>query len=164
MLVHRTRVVTSMQRCECTVIFHNRAETMVIHQMTTVAAQQVIGLQFICSERLSLRIFFVCSWTHQRPPRLQSRPNTREFQPEPELPFSVAPAVFPFVLAVFVDIFCTWFPHKETNSLPATCTETQPHAEMQPNCFTTRGHSRVHSVLIGTHKCHWGVVFLIVRV
>ena len=37
-------------------------------------------------------------------------------------------------------------------------------AEMCPNHFTTRGRYRVHSVLIGTHGCHWGVVFLIARV
>ena len=47
-------------------------------------------------------------------------PVTSEFQQEPELPFGVAPAVFAFVPAVFVDIFCAWFRHKETNLLPAT--------------------------------------------
>ena len=54
-------------------------------------------------------------------------PGAREFQPEPEPPFGVAPAVFPFVPAVFVDIPAVLCLHEDKIPAQPTCTQTRPH-------------------------------------
>ena len=53
----------------------------------------------------------------------------REFEFEPELPFSDVPAVtvFPFVPAVFMDIPAVLCLNKDKISAPPMCTQTRPH-------------------------------------
>ena len=57
----------------------------------------------------------------------------RGFQNEPELPFGDAPAVFPFVPAVFADIPALLCVHKHKFSAPPACLPTRANTEMRPN-------------------------------
>ena len=67
----------------------------------------------------------------------------RGFQNEPELPFGDAPAVFPFVPAVFADIPALLCVHKHKFSAPPACLPTRANTEMRPNEPALRGGTGV---------------------
>ena len=90
--------------------------------------------------------------------------DAREFQfdaeDEAELPEADLPFLFPLI-GVAAAVVCV---NAKKNYPPPVPWQTRPHAQLRPNHYTTRGRSRVHSGLIGTHKCHFGVVCLRARV
>ena len=83
-----------------------------------------------------------------------------EAEDEAELPEAELPFLFPS-FGVAAAVVCL---NTATISPPPVPWQTRPHAQLRPKYYTTGGHSRVHSVLIGIHKYHCAVVFLLARV
>jgi len=75
-----------------------------------------------------------------------------------------AEADVPLLVPVFPATSAVVSLNTKKNYPPPVPWQTRPHSQLRPNHYTTRGRSRVHSGLIGTHKCHFGVVCLRARV
>ena len=117
-----------------------------------IAPQYQRQLQYWASVLLEPEIPEFAEWPMEGTRGLEFDVNDEAELPEADLPLLVP--VFPASPAV-VSL------NTKKNYPPPVPGQTRPHAQLPPNLYTTGGHSRVHSVLIGIHKCHCGVVFLL---